>query len=86
MADLSSLANIPFYGAYVAKKQMNENQGLQELQRAGALMQLQQNIQAQQQRMAATTRQATFAEDMAAATTPEQRREVAMRYASPEDV
>jgi hypothetical protein len=47
MADLSALANIPGYGAYVARKQMNEQQGVQDLQQIGSLLQLQQAVQAQ---------------------------------------
>jgi hypothetical protein len=49
MADLSVLANIPGLGGYLAKKQMNDQQGMQELQQAGSLMQLQQRMMEQKQ-------------------------------------
>ena len=49
MPTLSSLANIPGYGAYVAKREMNDQQGMQDLQQASALLQLRNAIQGQQQ-------------------------------------
>jgi hypothetical protein len=49
MADLGALAKIPGYGAYVARTQMNEQQGLQDMQQASALLNLQQQMRAQQQ-------------------------------------
>jgi hypothetical protein len=49
MADLSSLANIPGYGAYIARREMNEGQGLRDIQQASALLQLKNAIQGQQQ-------------------------------------
>jgi hypothetical protein len=47
MPNLSALANIPGYGAYVAKRQMNEQAGMQDLQQMGALMSIQQKMQEQ---------------------------------------
>lgn len=49
MADLASLANIPFYGAYVARKQMNEDQPFQDIRQASALLGLRRAVQGYQQ-------------------------------------
>src|SRR3990167_5465042 len=49
MPNLSSLANIPGYGAFVSKRQMNEQSGIQDLQEQSLLMGLKQKMQAQQQ-------------------------------------
>ena len=48
MPNLSALASIPGYGGYIEKRRLNEQQGMQELQQYGTLMQLQANMQAQQ--------------------------------------
>ena len=49
MPNLSSLANIPGYGAYIAKRQMNEQAGIQDLQEQSLLMGLKEKMKAQQQ-------------------------------------
>ena len=49
MPNLNSLANIPGYGAFVSKRQMNEQAGIQDLQEQSLLMGLKQKMQAQQQ-------------------------------------
>ncbi len=49
MPSLDALANIPGYGAYIAKKQMNEQQPMQDIQQASALIGLRNAIQSQQQ-------------------------------------
>ena len=49
MPNLSSLANIPGYGAFVAKRQMNEQAGIQDLQEQSLLMGLQEKMKARQQ-------------------------------------
>ena len=43
-----TLASIPGYGAYVARRQMNEQQPMRELQQAGAALSLQKIIEAKQ--------------------------------------
>lgn len=48
MADGNPLYNIPGLGGYLAKRQMNDQQPMQELQQASALMQIQGAIQTQQ--------------------------------------
>lgn len=59
MANLSSLANIPFYGAYVAKKQMNEDKAFSDIKEASALLGLKNAIQQQkdEQQLKATLSQ-----------------------------
>lgn len=49
MPNLSALANIPFYGAYVAKKQLNEQQPLEDIKEASALLGLKNAIQEQKE-------------------------------------
>ena len=45
MPSLSSLANIPGYGAYITKREMNERAGIKDLQEQGVLLGLQQKMQ-----------------------------------------
>lgn len=72
MADLSVLANIPGYGAYVAKSQLNEQQGVQDLQKIGSLVQLRNSMLAQQNASREQQRQ-TALQTAIAAIPPEKR-------------
>lgn len=77
-----ALADIPFYGAYAARRQMNEQQPMQELQQASGAMGLMGAIQKQQQEQA-------FRADLAAlGPNPgqEQLTALATKYATPHDV
>lgn len=86
MTTLSSLANIPGYGAYVAKREINEQQDMQNLQKLGALVQLKQHAERQRQAVVESQRQAQIQAEMAAAPTPEAKRAVAMKYAAPDAI
>ena len=46
MPNLSSLANIPGYGAYIAKREMNEQAGINDLKEQGVLMAIQDKMRA----------------------------------------
>lgn len=59
-----ALAGIPGYGAYVAKRQMNEEQGLNELRRASGLQGLLQNAEAQKAALENRTRIQALQQDM----------------------
>src|SRR3990167_9556215 len=86
MPSLASLANIPGYGAYIAKRQMNEQQGMQDLQQASTLLWIKNAIEQQQKLRTTTARQSAIEKEMAAAQTPEERRAIAMKYASPDAI
>jgi hypothetical protein len=89
MADLGALAKIPGYGAYVARTQMNENAGLQDLQQIGALMQLQNQMQAQKAKQQTLARQQQYQTALSGlGPNPDQAAliRLASQYASPDDV
>jgi hypothetical protein len=67
MPNLSALANIPGYGAYIARREMNEGQELKDIQQAGALLQLKNAIQGQQQEQQLRTSLAESGGDVEAA-------------------
>jgi hypothetical protein len=83
MPDLNSvLASIPGYGAYIAKRQMNEQQPLQGMQQAGMLVGLQEKLREQARRQA-------FEKDIAAIgpeATQEQLAQIAIKHGTPADV
>lgn len=66
------LDNVPGYGAYVQRKQQNEQQGLGDLQKMGSLMQLAQTMQAQKQQQQDMQRNEAMMAEIAAIP-PEQR-------------
>lgn len=77
---MAGLADIPFYGAYAARRQMNEQAPMQELQQASGALGLMGAIQ--QQRKAQAYEAAMGA--LPADATPEQRIDVAAKFASPD--
>ena len=77
MSLYNSLAGIPGYGAYVARRQMNEAAPMQELQQASGAMSLMGALQKQQQ-------EGAFRDALSRATTPEEQVAVAARFASPD--
>jgi hypothetical protein len=87
MASMSDvLASIPGYGAYIAKRQMNEQAGMQDLQQAGALSQILSSVQQQQQSQEARGRETAFRNEVAALgpnPTQEQMAQIASRYVNP---
>jgi len=73
MASMSDvLASIPGYGGYLAKRQMNEQAGMQDLQQAGALQGILASVQQQQAALADRARNEALRAKIAALP-PEQR-------------
>src|SRR3990167_4230766 len=75
-----ALADIPGYGAYIQRRQMNEQKPLQELQQVGAVQGLLAKMQAQQKAQAYEAELAGLGPDA----TEEQHIAVASKYAGPE--
>lgn len=75
----NALANIPGYGAYIARRQMNEQQPMQELQQASGAMGLMGALQKQQT-------EAAFRQAMDGAKTPEEQLAAAVKFGGSEAV
>lgn len=76
------LASIPGYGGYIAKRQMNEGQPMQEINQAGALVGLQQKMEAAKKAKAFETEVAALGENPDQGTLAQ----LAAKYATPHDV
>lgn len=80
------LASIPGYGAYLAKRQMNEQAGMQDLQQAGALQGILASVQQQEKNRTELGREQAFRQEVAALgpnPTQEQMAQVASKYVQP---
>jgi hypothetical protein len=77
-----ALADIPGLGAYYQRRQMNEQQPLQELKQAGGVMGLLSNLQKQQQEQAFRSELSALGPDAS----QEQLARVAAKFGSPADV
>ena len=85
---MPSLADIPFYGAYVERtrqnQQANQQQGMDQLRQVGLLAQLQARMQEQAEKQKTAQREAQYRAAIAGAKTPDEARAVAMQFAGPD--
>ena len=81
---MPSLADIPFLSGYTQQNAINQQQGAQQLQQVGLLAQLQQRMQAQQEKQKAADMEARFRAGLRPDMTPEQRLAHAAQFMGPE--
>lgn len=83
---MAGLADVPFYGAYLQRRQMQEQEQANQLGTAAKFATLQQHFQEQEEKRQAAQRLRQFQAELEQAPTPEAKRAVAMKYASPSAV
>lgn len=81
-----ALGDIPFYGAYLQRRQMQEQEQANQLGTAVKFATLQQHFEDQETKRQAAERLRAFQTEIAAAPTPEAKRAVAMKYATPDSL
>ena len=81
---MPSLADIPFLSGWTQQNAIGQQQGAQQLQQVGLLAQLQQRMQAQQEKQKAADMEARFRAGLRPDMTPEQRLAHAAQFMGPE--